>query len=116
MSMPVLVEPIRTEADYERALLRVQELWDAPQGSPQSVELEVLASLVSDYEEYHHKIRPPDEMRGRDALVGGILTGFMLGVTFCLLIAYIFEPIISVSCSVKIDRVDCTILYDPEKS
>jgi hypothetical protein len=33
------IKPIRGETDYERALRRVEELWDAPEGSAESGEL-----------------------------------------------------------------------------
>lgn len=50
---------IRTEPDYEAALQRIEQLWDAPQDSPECDELEVLSMLVERYEEQHHQIPPP---------------------------------------------------------
>ncbi|HUJ82780.1 MAG TPA: hypothetical protein VLW83_12920 [Candidatus Acidoferrales bacterium] len=44
------IKPIRGEADYDRALRRVEELWDALEGSAESDELAVLATLVEAYE------------------------------------------------------------------
>jgi len=49
-------KPIRTEADYERALRRVEELWDCPEGTAQSDELNVLATLIEAYERQHYPI------------------------------------------------------------
>ena len=40
------VEPIRTEADYETALARIDALMDAEPGSPEGRELDVLVALV----------------------------------------------------------------------
>jgi len=54
------IKPIRTEADYERALRRVEELWDSPNGSPGSDELDVLATLIDAYEGKHYPIDLPD--------------------------------------------------------
>jgi HTH-type transcriptional regulator / antitoxin HigA len=54
------IKPIRTEADYEAVLARIEEIWDAETGTPESDELDVLAILVEDYEERHHPIPPPD--------------------------------------------------------
>jgi len=54
------IKPIRGEADYDRALRRVEELWDAPEGSAESDELAVLATLVEAYERKHYPIDHPD--------------------------------------------------------
>ena len=45
------VHPIRNDDDHATALRRIEQLWDAPEGSEESDELEVLALLVSAYEE-----------------------------------------------------------------
>ena len=42
--------PIRTEADYEAALARIEQLWDAALGSPEGDELDILVDLVELYE------------------------------------------------------------------
>ena len=42
--------PIRTEADYEAALARIEQIWDAPLGSPEGNELDILVDLVELYE------------------------------------------------------------------
>jgi len=44
------IRPIHNEADYKAALTRVDTLWDAEPGSPESDELEVLAVLIDNYE------------------------------------------------------------------
>ena len=54
------VKPIRTEEDYEAALTRIEEIWDAKVGSVESDELDVLSILVEAYEEEHHPVDPPD--------------------------------------------------------
>ncbi len=77
------IKPIKREADYERALRRVEELWDSSEGSPESDELEILTTLIEAYEREHYPIDLPDpieaikfrlEQTGRDsrALVGVI--------------------------------------------
>lgn len=53
------LRPIRNEEDYEGALARIQELWEAPQGSPESDEMEALTILVEAYEKDTHPIPPP---------------------------------------------------------
>ena len=52
--------PIHTEADHEAALARIAALWDARPGSQEHDELEVLAILVSAYEDRRWPILPPD--------------------------------------------------------
>ena len=54
------IRPIRTEEDYEAALRQVEALFDAPPGSPEADRLEVLATLVHDYEERTMPMPPPD--------------------------------------------------------
>ena len=51
---------IKTEAEYEVALVRVAELMDAQPGSPDEQELELFALLVEQYEQEHFPIAPPD--------------------------------------------------------
>jgi HTH-type transcriptional regulator/antitoxin HigA len=75
------IKPIRNEGDYERALRRVEELFDAPKGSAEGDELDVLATLVEAYEREHFPMDLPGpvaaiqfrlEQQGKDsrALVG----------------------------------------------
>ncbi len=45
------VRPIRTEADYEAALARIEALMNARAGRPDGEELDVLTDLVEHYEE-----------------------------------------------------------------
>ena len=77
------IKPIRGEADYERALRRVEELWDSPKGSAESDELDILATLIEAYEQEHYPIELPDpieaikfrlEQKGKNssALIGVI--------------------------------------------
>ncbi len=44
------IKPIRTEADYEAALARIDTLMDAEPGTPEGEELDVLTDLVELYE------------------------------------------------------------------
>ena len=54
------LKPIKTEADYEDALAKIDQLWEAEAGSPDGDLLDVLTTLVEAYEEKHHPILPPD--------------------------------------------------------
>ena len=51
---------IKTEEDYDAALLRIDELFDAQPGSKDFDEVELLMALVAMYEEKHYKIDAPD--------------------------------------------------------
>ena len=53
------IKPIRGEADYERALRRVEELWNASEGSTEGDELDILATLIEAYEREHYPIDLP---------------------------------------------------------
>lgn len=53
------VSPIRTEAEYDAALARIDELIDAPEGSPEYGELNAIADVVERYEDVHYPIGPP---------------------------------------------------------
>jgi HTH-type transcriptional regulator / antitoxin HigA len=54
------LKPIRTEADHAAALREIDRLLDAPEGTPEADRLEILSTLVADYEDRHHPIDPPD--------------------------------------------------------
>jgi HTH-type transcriptional regulator/antitoxin HigA len=54
------IRPIHTEADYRAALLRVEALMDAEEGTPESDELDILATLVEAYESKICPMNIPD--------------------------------------------------------
>ncbi len=54
------VQPIRTNADYERALATIDSLIDAEEGTSAFDRLDVLSTLVEKYEDEHEYIGPPD--------------------------------------------------------
>jgi HTH-type transcriptional regulator/antitoxin HigA len=60
------IRPIKTKADHEAALAKIEELWDAAPGSDDADTLEVLTILVEAYENEHIDIAPPDPV---DAIV-----------------------------------------------
>ena len=53
------IRAIKTDADYEAALDRVEVIFDAEPGSPEFDELEVWGTLVAAYEDAHHPVPPP---------------------------------------------------------
>jgi HTH-type transcriptional regulator/antitoxin HigA len=56
----IQVRPIRSEADYDAALERIDALMGAKPGSVEGDELDVLVTLVDAYEEKHFPIDAPD--------------------------------------------------------
>lgn len=54
------LKPIRTKADYEKALIEVERLWGAKSGTPKGDRLDVLATLIDAYEAEHYPMDPPD--------------------------------------------------------
>lgn len=55
----VAVHPIRTEEDYEAALARVDDIFEAQPGTSEGDELDVLTDLIIVYEDKHYPIGPP---------------------------------------------------------
>ena len=58
--MATELKPIRSVADYEAALAKVERLWGARSGTAEGDRLDVLAMLIEVYEERHHPMDPPD--------------------------------------------------------
>ena len=54
------IKVIKTEEDYQKALKRMEKLFDAPINTPEGDEAEILAILIEKYEEEHYPIHPPD--------------------------------------------------------
>lgn len=51
---------IKTERDYQKALKRLNEIFDAKKGSKQGDELELLAFLIDTYEKEYFPVDLPD--------------------------------------------------------
>lgn len=54
------IDPIVNEVDHRRALERIDQLWGAPEGSPDYYELDALATLVEHYEQQQWPSAPTD--------------------------------------------------------
>jgi HTH-type transcriptional regulator/antitoxin HigA len=54
------INPIKTEADYEAALKRVDALMDAEFDTQEGDELDILTTLIEAYEAKHYAINVPD--------------------------------------------------------
>ena len=54
------MKPIHNESEYQEALERVEEIFDAKKGSPEGDQLELLLILIDKYEKDHFPIELPD--------------------------------------------------------
>ena len=54
------IKPIKTQKDYELAMLRLDTLFDAKKGTAKGDELEVLSLLIDKYENDNFPIELPD--------------------------------------------------------
>jgi HTH-type transcriptional regulator/antitoxin HigA len=54
------MRPIHTKEDYDNALQRLEDVFDAIPGTPEGDELEVLGVLIDNYEKEYFPIGLPD--------------------------------------------------------
>ena len=54
------IKPIKTEADYQKALKRLEIVFDAKIGTIESDEADVLGLMIDEYEKKHYPIEAPD--------------------------------------------------------
>ena len=53
------IQPIKNEQDYDRAIAEIERLWGAEEGTEAGDRLDILLTLVEDYETRCHPISPP---------------------------------------------------------
>jgi HTH-type transcriptional regulator/antitoxin HigA len=54
------IKPIKSLADYKLTLLRLEEIFDAPVGTTESDEADILGLMVDEFEKTHYPIEAPD--------------------------------------------------------
>lgn len=54
------IEPIKTENDCLMALKRLETIFDAPVGTEESDEADILGLMIDDYEKKHYPVDVPD--------------------------------------------------------
>ncbi len=54
------IAPIRNEKDYQKALKRLEKIFDAKKGTEEGDELEILSILIDQYENENFPIGMPD--------------------------------------------------------
>ena len=50
------IKPIRTENDYDQALTKLEDVFDAAKGTPENDLAEVLVTLIDKYESEHYPV------------------------------------------------------------
>lgn len=54
------IKPLKNEQDYNKALERLEVIFDAPVNTPEGDEAEILSVLIDNYENEHYPIEAPD--------------------------------------------------------
>jgi HTH-type transcriptional regulator/antitoxin HigA len=54
------LKPIKNESDYQNALQRLEEIFDAPVDTKEGDEAEILSLMIENYENEHYPIEAPD--------------------------------------------------------
>lgn len=54
------IKLIKTEADYRKALKKLEEIFDSMIGTPESDEADILGLMIDEYEKKHYHIDAPD--------------------------------------------------------
>lgn len=54
------IKPIKTEKDYDKALERLEMIFDAPANTKEGDEAEILSMLIDNFENEHYPIDAPD--------------------------------------------------------
>ncbi len=54
------IKLIKTEADYQKALKRLEEIFDAKIGTHESDEADILGLMIDEFEKKHYHIDAPD--------------------------------------------------------
>ena len=54
------IRPIKSESDYRTALKRMEVIFDAAPGTPESDEADIIGLMIDEYEKKHYPIEAPD--------------------------------------------------------
>jgi len=54
------IKPIRNDNDLHAAFTRLETIFQAPEGSPEADEMEILVALIEAYENRHYPMGPAD--------------------------------------------------------
>jgi HTH-type transcriptional regulator/antitoxin HigA len=65
-----MIKPIETEEEFDQALKRFNEVFDAPDGTPEGDEANMLADLIEAYDNEHYPIELPQSVETAKISVG----------------------------------------------
>ena len=54
------IKPIKSEHDYEKALERLEMIFDSPENTNKDDQADILSILIDNYENQYHPIEAPD--------------------------------------------------------
>ena len=54
------IKPIKTKEDYQMSLKRLEVIFDAPVGTVESDEADIIGLMIDEYEKRHYPIESPD--------------------------------------------------------
>lgn len=54
------LKPLKTESDYRLALKRMEDIFDAEIGTPESDEADILGLMIDEFEKKHYPVEAPD--------------------------------------------------------
>ena len=54
------IKPIKTKEDYQMSLIRLEGIFDAPAGTMESDDADILGLMIDEYEKRHYPIESPD--------------------------------------------------------
>ena len=54
------IKPIRSDEDLQMSFQRLENVFQAKEGTPEADEMEILVTLIEAYENKHYPITPPD--------------------------------------------------------
>ena len=69
------IKSIRNDADLQEALKRLEPVFQAESGTPESDEMKTLVALIEGYENKHYPMGPADltgRVRGREQVIGPV--------------------------------------------
>jgi len=56
------IKTIKSKSDYQNALKRLEVIFDAAIGTPESDEADILGLMIDEYEKKHYPIETPDQI------------------------------------------------------
>ena len=56
----MIIKPIKSEQDYEKALERLEVIFDSAENTKEGDEADILSMLIDNYENQHYPIEAPD--------------------------------------------------------